>query len=84
MDQLLTALDLKGIHQPIDHHSMATVIHYKTLHLINTTSLLIFSFTLSNDVALGRILGIPDLLVMGAVEDLVTKLSVYVGAWLSR
>ena len=68
---LLAALDLKGIHQPINHGSMTAVIWYRTPYLINNTSPLIFSFALGKDVALRSVLGISCLLVMGAVVDLV-------------
>ena len=69
--QLFAVLDLKGTHQPIDHGSMNLVIRYRTPYLINNTSLLIISFALGNDVVLRSILGIPCLLVMSVVVDLV-------------
>jgi len=69
--QLLVVLDLKGAHQHMDHGSMTTVIQYRTPYLINNTSPLILSFALDNDVALRSILGIPCLLAMGTVVDLV-------------
>ena len=40
--QLLTALNLKGTHQPVDHCSMTAVIRYRTRYLINNTSFLFF------------------------------------------
>ena len=69
--QLLAALDLKGTHQPVHHGSMTAVIRYRTPYLINNTSPLILSFALGKDVALRSVLGIPCLLAMGAVVDLV-------------
>ena len=69
--QLLAALDLKGTHQPVDHGSMAVIIRYKTPYLIYNTSPLIHSFTLGTDIVLRSVLGIPYLLAMGAVVDLV-------------
>ena len=69
--QLLAALDLKGTHQPVNHGSMTAVIRYRTPYLINNTSPLILSFALGKDVALRSVLGIPCLLAMGAIVDLV-------------
>ena len=69
--QFLATLDLKGTHQPVDYVSMTIVIRYQTPYLINNTSPLILPFSLGKDVALRSILGIPCLLTMGAVVDLV-------------
>ena len=69
--QILAALDLKGTSQPIDHGSMTAVIRYKTPYLIHNSDPLILSFALGTDVALRSVLGIPCLLAMGAVVDLV-------------
>ena len=69
VDQLLTALDLKGTQRPIDHSSMTAVVQYRAPYIINNTSPLIISFVLGNDVTLRRILDIPGLLVMGDFVD---------------
>ena len=69
--QILAALDLKGTSQPVDHGSMAAVIRYKTPCLIHNTDPFTLSFTLGTDVALRSVLGIPCLLFMGVVVDLV-------------
>ena len=44
VDQLLTALDLKGTQRPIDHSSMTAVVQYRAPYIINNTSPLIFCF----------------------------------------
>ena len=64
-------MDLKGTSHPADDGRMTAVIRYKTPYLINNTDLIIVSFALGTDVALRSVLGIPCLLVMGAVVDLV-------------
>ena len=69
--QISAALDLKGTSQPVDHGSMTAVIRYKTPYLIHNSDPLILSFALGTDVALRSVLGIPCLLAMGAVVDLV-------------
>ena len=68
--QILAALDLKGIHQPVDQGSTTTVILYNTPYIINNDSLLILSFALGTDVVLRSILDIPSLLAMGLVVGL--------------
>ena len=50
---------------------MTAVIRYKAPYLINNPDPLILSFALGTDVALRSVLGIPCLLAMGAVVDLV-------------
>ena len=50
---------------------MTTVIRYRTVYLINNISSLILSFALGDNVALRNVFGIPCLLAMGAVVDLV-------------
>ena len=75
--QLLAAFYLKGIHQPIDHGSMIAVIRYNTLYNHSNTSPLILSFVLGTDVALHSVLGIPYLLAMGTVVNLVKGKLVY-------
>ena len=69
--QLLAVLDLKGTNHPVNPGSMTVVIRYRTPYFINNTSPLILSFALGKDVALRSVLGIPCLLVMCAVVDLV-------------
>ena len=69
--QLLAALNLKGTHQPVKHGSMAAVIRYRTSYLINVTSPLTISFALDKDVVLRSVLGIPCLLAISAVFNLV-------------
>ena len=69
--QILAALDLKGTSQPVNYGRMTAVIRYKTSYLINNTDPFILSFALGTDVALRSILGIPCLLVMDTVVDLV-------------
>ena len=50
---------------------MTAVIRYKTPYLINNTIPFILSFALGTDVELRSVIGIPCLLAMGAVVDLV-------------
>ena len=50
---------------------MTAVICHRTLYLINNTYPLILYFDSGNDVALRSTLGIPCLLAMGDIEDLV-------------
>ena len=50
---------------------MSLHIRYKTPYLIHNNDLRILSFVLGTDVALRSVLGIPCLLAMGAVVDLV-------------
>ena len=69
--QLLTALDLKETHQPVNHGSMTAVIRYRIPYFVNNTSSLSLLFALDNDVELRSILGTHFLLAMGAVFDLV-------------
>ena len=69
--QLITALDLKSIRQPVNHGSMASVIRYRKPYLINNTSSVILSFALVKDIVLRSILGVPCLLAVDAVVDLV-------------
>ena len=68
---ILAALVLKETSHPIDHGSMTAVIRYINPYLIHNTDPLILSFALGIDVALRSVLGIPCLLAMGAVVDLV-------------
>lgn len=69
--QLLTTLNLKETYQPIDHGTMATVIRYQAPYLINNTSSLILPFILGDDTTLRIIIGIPRLLTMGTIVNLV-------------
>ena len=69
--QILVALDLKGTSQPVDHGSMTAIIRYKTPYLIHNTDPLFLYFALGTDVALCNVLGIPCLLAISAVVDLV-------------
>ena len=69
--QILAALDLKGTSQPVDYGSMTAVIRYKTPYLIHNSDSLILSFSLGTDVVLRSVLGIPCLLAMVAVVDLI-------------
>ena len=69
--QLLTALHLKGTHQPVNHGSITAIIRYRTLYLIHNTSSLILSFDLGKDVVLRSARGIHCILTMGAVVHLV-------------
>ena len=69
--QILAALGLKETSQPVDHGSMTAVALYKMPYFIHNTDPLIFSFVLGTDVALRSVLGIPCLLAMGAIVDLV-------------
>ena len=50
---------------------MPAVIRYITPYLINNNFPLILSFALCNDAVLRSVLGIPYLLAMGDIEDLV-------------
>ena len=65
---ILAALDLKGTIQPVDHSSITVVI---TPYLIHNTDSFIISFALGTNVTLRSIHGIPCLLAMGTVVDLV-------------
>ena len=69
--QLLAAFGLKGTHQSVNHGSMTEIIRYKTPYFTNNTSPLIFTFVLCTDVALRSVFGIPCLLAMGTVVNLV-------------
>ena len=69
--QLLSALDLKETHQPEDHGILTAVIQYWSPSFINKTSILIIFFDLGNDVALCSVLGIPCLLAMIIIVDLI-------------
>ena len=69
--QISAALDMNGTNQHVDHGSMTAVIRYKTPYLINNTIPFILSFALGTDVELRSVIGIPCLLAMGAVVDLV-------------
>ena len=69
--QLLAALDLDSSHQPLDHGKMTAVIRYKTPYFFNKNEPLFISFALGNDVSLRCVLGLPTLLALGGLINLV-------------
>ena len=69
--QLLAALDLDSSHQPLDHEKMTAVIRYKTPYFFNKNEPLFISFALGNDVSLRCVLGLPTLLALGGLINLV-------------
>ena len=69
--QVLATLDLDSSHQPLDHGKMTTVIRYKTPYFINKRDPLFLSFALENDVSLRCVLGLPTLLALSGLINLV-------------
>ena len=67
----MTILDLDKIKQPLDYGEMTAVICYRTLYLINNQDPLFVFFALSNDVSLCCVIGLPTLLALGDLIDLV-------------
>lgn len=53
---------------------MTAVIRYKTLYILSYKGNFILFFTLDNDISLRSVLGLPTLLVMGAIFDLFSVL----------
>ena len=75
--QLLAALDLTGTRQYVDHGSMIAIVRHKSPYLINNTSPLILSIVLGTKVLLCSVIGIPYILAMGVVVDLMRDQLVY-------
>ena len=69
--QLLAALYLDSSHQPLDHGKMTAVIRYRTPYFINNRDSLFICFALGNDISLRCVLGLPNLLVLGGLINLV-------------
>ena len=61
--QLIAALNLDTNQQPVDHRTMATIIRYHKLYLINKRNSSLIYFNLGNDVSLRCVLGLPTLQV---------------------
>ena len=69
--QLLIALYLDSSHQPLDYGKMTAVIRYKTPYFLNKRDPLFIYFALGNDVSLCCVLGLPTLLALGGLINLV-------------
>ena len=69
--QLLAALDLDSSHQSLDHGKMTAIIRYRTPFFINKRDPLFVYFALGNDVSLQCVLGLPTLLVLGGLINVV-------------
>ena len=69
--QLLAALDLDSSRQLLDHGKMTAVIRYKTPYFFNKSEPFFISFALDNDVSLWCVLGLPTLLALGELINLV-------------
>ena len=69
--QLLAALGLDSSHQPLDHGKMTAVIRYRTPYLVNKRDPSFIYFALGNDVSLRCVLGLPTLLALGGLINLV-------------
>ena len=69
--QLLAALNLVSSDQLLDHGKMTSVIRYKTPYLINKCDPLFIYLALGNDVFLRCVFGLPTLLAVGELIDLV-------------
>ena len=67
----MIALDLDSSHQPLDRGKMIAIIRYKTPNFINSRDPLFISFVLINDVSLRCVLGLPTLLALGGLINLV-------------
>ena len=71
--QLMVVLDLDTTKQPLDHGKMTAVIHYRTPYLVNNQYHLFVYFALGNDVSLRCVIGLPTLLPLGSLIDLVNS-----------
>ena len=69
--QRLATLNLDSTHQPLDHEKMTAVIRYMTRYLVNKRDPLFIYFVLGNDVSLRYLLGLPTLLALGGLINLV-------------
>ena len=69
--KLLAALDLDTSQQSVEHGHMAAVIRYRTPYLVNKRDPLFIYFSLENDVSLRCVLGLPTLLTIGGLINLV-------------
>ena len=69
--QLLAALDLDSSHQSLDHGKMTAIIRYRTPYFINKRDPLFVYFALGNDVSLQCVLGLPTLLALSGLINLV-------------
>ena len=69
--QLLAALNLVSSDQLLDHGKMTSVIRYKTPYLTNKRDPLFIYLALGNDVSFRCVLGLPTLLAVGGLIDLV-------------
>ena len=64
-------LDLDSSQQPLDYGKITAVIRYRTPYLINNCDHLLISFAFGNDVLLRCVIGMPTLLCLGDLIDLV-------------
>ena len=69
--QNLATLNLDSSHQPLDHGEMIAVIRYRTPYFINKWDPLFIYFALDNVVSLRCVLGLPTLLALCGLVDLV-------------
>lgn len=69
--QLITALDLDPNKQPLDHGKMTAVIHYRTPYLVKNRDHMFISFSLGDDVSLRCVIGLPILLSLGGLINLI-------------
>ena len=67
----MTVLDLDTTKQPLDHGKMTAVIRYRTPYLVNNQDSLFVSFALGDDISLRCVVGLPTLLALGGLIDLV-------------
>ena len=71
--QILASLNLNSSHQPLDYGKVTAVVRYKIPYFINKRDPLFISFALENDVSLRIVLGIPALLTLGGLINLVKE-----------
>ena len=71
--QLMVALDLDSSQQPFDHGKITAVIWYHTPDLIKNRDTLLIYFGLNNDFSLRRVVGLPTLLALGGLIDLLKE-----------
>ena len=67
----MAALDLDSSHQSLDHGEITAVIRYRIPDLVNKRDPLFIYFSLGNDVSLRCVLGLPTLLALGGLINLV-------------
>ena len=70
----MVALDLDSSQQPFDHGKITAVIWYHTPDLIKNRDTLLIYFGLNNDFSLRRVVGLPTLLALGGLIDLLKRL----------